>query len=561
MAFIPSVSAAIRIRTELVTGVPEVVARLRATTAAPDPGKTLYGVTYTVTDEADRNAESAFIWTICPATRIQAHLTTGVPELTARLRTDLSQAVRIQTELVTGVPAVVARVRTAVPDHVRIQAHLRTGVPEVTARLRLTSGRVRVDLTTGVPELTARLRVDTPDPARVRAQLATGVPEITALLRTLAATPHCQMFTLGRASFRNSSTIEWNFIGQLIDAELVAGGIEAFAGSISIRANGRIFFYTAAIMGQIGTGEGPQMGLPWEQNVDAIRLQNGDLELTIPGPDSALAVTRDETEPYQWTVVDSVQEQVQAFVDAYVRETDTQVRLCDYPIPDFRIRAALATGVPEVTARLRTSLVAGARIQTELITGIPTVTARLRTTSVAPQPGKTLYGVVYTVTDEADRNDASAFIWTICPAYRIQAHLETGVPAVAARLRIGVPGDIRVRAQLATGVPELTALLRILTPGETRVRAELRTGVPEVTARLRATMAAPDPGKTLYGVVYTVTDEADRNDASAFIWTICPAYRIQRTSKPACQRWPPACESACPATSGCAPSSPPAYPS
>ena len=98
---------------------------------------------------------------------------------------------------------------------------------------------------------------------------------------------------------------------------------------------------------------------------------------------------------------------------------------------------------------------------------------------------------------------------------------------MAARLRIGVPGDIRVRAQLATGVPELTALLRILTPGETRVRAELRTGVPEVTARLRATMAAPDPGKTLYGVVYTVTDEADRSDASSFIWTICPAIRIQ----------------------------------
>ena len=141
-----------------------------------------------------------------------------------------------------------------------------------------------------------------------------------------------------------------------------------------------------------------------------------------------------------------------------------------------------------MTARLRVASPDASRIRANLRAGVPVVTARLRTTTATPQPGKTLYGTVYTVTDSTDRSDASAFIWTICPAIRIQAHLRTGVPVVATRLRVTSPGEARIRVHLATGIPVATVRLQVQVPGEARIRAHLAAGVPVVAARLRTAM-------------------------------------------------------------------------
>ena len=455
----------------MATGVPLVTARLRTSAEPSDPTKTLYGTVYTVTDSISRTDESAFVWTICPRIehRVRAHLSSGVPELTARLRTHL-------------------------PQSVQIQAYLRTGVPEITARVRTASGRVQVHLATGVPEITARLRVDTPDPARIQVHLASGVPELTALLRTLAATPHCQMFmfTLDEVEAFGGE-VQWAFTNVRIDSELVVGGVDAYLGVMLLSSS--VVFNVAAVRDDLGGGSGPQMVEPWTRNREAIRLTNGSNTVTIPGPNSPLASSVDPSEPYRWTLEPEAAVPYDAFRAAFDENLPTTVRLCDYSLPDARIRAHLSTGVPEVTARVRTTTLVASRIRAHLATGVPAVTARLRVAT----PGET----------------------------RIRAHLATGIPVVSPRLRVATPADTRMRAHLATGVPLVTTRLRVATPIEVRIRANLRAGIPVVAARLRTTTATPQPGKTLYGTVYTVTDSTDRSDASAFIWTICPAIRIQ----------------------------------
>ena len=326
------------IQVHLTTGVPEITARLRTSAAPSDPTKTLYGTVYTVTDSISRTDESAFVWTICPRIehRVRAHLSSGVPELTARLRTHL-------------------------PQSVQIQAYLRTGVPEVTARVRLASGRVRVNLTTGVPEVTAHLRVDTPDPARIQVHLASGVPELTALLRTLAATPHCQMFmfTLDEVEAFGGE-VQWAFTNVRIDSELVVGGVDAYLGVMLLSSS--VVFNVAAVRDDLGGGSGPQMIEPWTRNREAIRLTNGSNTVTIPGPNSPLASSVDPSEPYRWTLEPEAAVPYDAFRAAFDENLPTAVRLCDYSLPDARIRALLSTGVPEVTARVRTTTLVASRI-------------------------------------------------------------------------------------------------------------------------------------------------------------------------------------------------------
>ena len=97
--------------------------------------------------------------------RIQTEWVTGVPEVVARVRTSAPMEARIQSELQTGVPQVTALVRTTVPGEERIVAELVTGVPEVVARIRTTAAgeaRIRTELVTGVPAATARVRTEAP---------------------------------------------------------------------------------------------------------------------------------------------------------------------------------------------------------------------------------------------------------------------------------------------------------------------------------------------------------------------------------------------------------------
>ena len=79
-----------------------------------------------------------------------------------------------------------------------------------------------------------------------------------------------------------------------------------------------------------------------------------------------------------------------------------------------RIQVELATGVPEVVARVRTSTPGQVRIQTELTTGVPEVVARVRATSAD------------------DR--------------RISTELTTGIPQVTARVRTTAPADAAASA-------------------------------------------------------------------------------------------------------------------
>ena len=85
--------------------------------------------------------------------------------------------------------------------------------------------------------------------------------------------------------------------------------------------------------------------------------------------------------------------------------------------------------------------------------------------------------MVYRVADSAGLSDDEAFVWTICPAQRIQGELVTGVPAVTAHVRTAVPGEARIQGELVTGVPEVVARVRVGVPApapeevEDRVRA------------------------------------------------------------------------------------------
>ena len=472
---------------------------------------------------------------------------------------------RIRVTLVTGVPEVVARVRTSSAGDARIQTELSTGVPEVTARVRTTAPAVddktlygtvyRVTDDAGQSDEEAFVWTICPAAvvaARIQTELQTGVPEVVARVRTTPQEPHCQVSTLPAPSDRSATSITYSGLNLLLDDELTDTSGDSYAQTIILTSAGNCFFLTANRMNNQGSGSGPQMAASWEVNPQAIVLMNGPgNRLEMPGPNWPGHAAQDPDEPFFWALASEQDEALETFLANFDPDVPTILMLCDLPLlaTDARIQTELVTGVPGVTARVRTSLVADAQIQTELVTGIPESVARVRTTAAeaqriqteletgvpevmarvrttAPATDKTLYGVVYTVTDAAGQSDEEAFVWGICPAARIQGELVTGVPAVTARVRTSVPGAVRIETELQTGVPEVTARVRTTVPEEERIRTELVTGVPEVVARVRTTAPTVDT-KTLYGTVYRVTDAAGRSDEEAFVWTICPREAIR----------------------------------
>ena len=468
--------------------------------------------------------------------RIRGELQTGVPEVTARVRTSSAGDAHIQTELTTGVPEVVARVRTDAPA---VDDKVLYGVV-YTVNDAASQSDEEAFVWTICPAAVAA--------ARIQTELTTGVPEVVARVRTTPQEPHCQVSTLPAPSARSATSITYSGLNLLLDDELKAASGDSYAQTIILTSGGDCFFLTANRMNNQGSGSGPQMVASWEVNPQAIVLMNGPgNRLEMPGPNWPGHAAQDPDEPFFWALASEQDEALETFLANFDPDVPTILMLCDLPLlaTDARIQTELVTGVPQVTALVRTTvpgeerivaeLVTGipevvarirtvapgeARITTELVTGVPAVTARVRSEAPAAD-GKVRYGVVYTVTDDAAQSDDEAFVWAICPAHRIQVELVTGIPAVVAQVRTAVPGEARIQTELATGVPTVAARVRTAVPDQVRVQTELVTGVPAVVARIRTEAPAVDT-KVLYGTVYTVTDAADLSDEEAFLWTICP---------------------------------------
>ena len=160
-----------RIQASIRSGVPTVSARVR--TAAPQRVRASMASGVPVVSVRVRQ--------ITPQ-RVRASVRSGVPVVSVRVRTNAPQ--RVRATISSGVPVVTARVRPAAPQ--RVRAVIRSGVPTVSARVRTVPPgmrRVRASISSGVPEVRARVQVKSPTPARSRADIRSGVPEVRVRVR------------------------------------------------------------------------------------------------------------------------------------------------------------------------------------------------------------------------------------------------------------------------------------------------------------------------------------------------------------------------------------------
>ena len=121
-------------------------------------------------------------------TVIASAIESGVPSMSARVRTTPPGTKRIAADIQSGIPAVLARVRTSLPGVKRIVADIQSGIPSVLARVRVTTAdasRIRTAISSGVPTIAARVRVMPPLLSRVISAITSGIPAMVAQVRIL----------------------------------------------------------------------------------------------------------------------------------------------------------------------------------------------------------------------------------------------------------------------------------------------------------------------------------------------------------------------------------------
>ena len=306
-----------------------------------------------------------------------------------------------------------------------------------------------------------------------------------------------------------------------IPAELLAHGVvhnlerlEFFASrrQISMRVSG-------------ATGAGDLTAL-WETQNPALIVSAGTAAISLPGPDSTAAGSRDPSEPYTWTLPDG-DDSIQTFITAYralsaSARSSTQLTLTDGAFPDIE-GAQFRAGSPYMEAGLaervdipvefragtpRLDAIVDWPIAAEFRAGKPRIDAQPSGGIVAVfRAGNPRFEVIPASDIVADFRAGTPRV-TAIPGGDIVAAFRAGLPSfevipggdIVAAFRAGVPS---IDAQVITGIVavfragnprfevipggDIVASFRAGTPRVraipfSEIRAEFYAGVPKIEA-------------------------------------------------------------------------------